>query len=125
MPGGDRTGPWGAGPRTGRAMGYCSGYSVPGYMNPGPGWGRGFGRGYGMGRGGGRGWGRWGGTGFWGMPSYPYNPSVSYAPPTMAGSFSADEEKAALEEQAKFMRDQLNQIQNRLEELAKEKKTQK
>jgi len=34
MPGGDRTGPAGMGPMTGRAAGYCAGYPVPGYMNP-------------------------------------------------------------------------------------------
>jgi len=54
MPRGDRTGPWGAGPMTGRAAGYCAGYSVPGFMNPiggyGKGWGRGRGRGFGRGR---------------------------------------------------------------------------
>jgi len=50
MPGGDRTGPWGLGPRTGRT----AGYNMPGYANPG--YGRRFGRG------GGRGFGR----GFWG-----------------------------------------------------------
>ena len=54
MPGGDRTGPRGLGPRTGRAAGYCAGYAVPGYMNPDvPGYGRGFG--FGRGRGFGRG----------------------------------------------------------------------
>ncbi|MBS3818893.1 DUF5320 domain-containing protein [bacterium] len=53
MPRGDRTGPMGVGPRTGRGMGYCSGYSQPGFMNPGPGMGlaRGFGRATGFGRG--------------------------------------------------------------------------
>jgi hypothetical protein len=58
MPRGDRTGPWGAGPMTGRAAGYCAGYPVPGFMNPGRGYGRGFGRGWGrgFGRGFGRGW---------------------------------------------------------------------
>jgi len=35
MPGGDRTEPWGLGPRTGRAVGYCAGSNVPGYSNPG------------------------------------------------------------------------------------------
>jgi len=55
MPGGDRTGPWGAGPMTGRATGYCAGYSAPGYVNPVRGFGRGWGRGYGRGRGFGRG----------------------------------------------------------------------
>ena len=34
MPRGDRTGPAGMGPMTGRAAGYCAGYSTPGYMNP-------------------------------------------------------------------------------------------
>ena len=87
MPLGDRTGPWGLGPRTGRGLGYCSGYPVPGFMNPGPGFGfgrgfglgRGFGRGFGFGRG--RGWGRgWFGR-FWG---YPYPPAMSYSYPWAA-----------------------------------------
>jgi len=47
MPGGDRTGPLGYGPMTGRAMGYCAGYDIPGFANPC--FGRGFGRGYGRG----------------------------------------------------------------------------
>ena len=47
MPGGDRTGPMGIGPMTGRAAGYCAGYPVPGFANvPG---GRGFGGGGGRG----------------------------------------------------------------------------
>ncbi|MFO7968160.1 MAG: DUF5320 domain-containing protein [Archaeoglobaceae archaeon] len=33
MPGGDRTGPRGEGPRTGRKAGLCSGYKTPGYTN--------------------------------------------------------------------------------------------
>ena len=42
MPGGDRTGPGGAGPMTGRAAGYCAGYAAaPGYANPIRGYGRG------------------------------------------------------------------------------------
>ena len=74
MPRGDGTGPAGMGPMTGRAAGFCAGYSVPGYANPVGGrgyggWGRGggFGRGRGFGRG--FGWARagygypaWGGT---------------------------------------------------------------
>lgn len=81
MPRGDRTGPWGMGPRTGRRMGFCSGYPVPGYMNPGPGYGAGFGFGRGLGRGFGPGRGRWF-RGYYnpymmpyGMPyGYPYHP---------------------------------------------------
>jgi len=77
MPAGDRTGPMGQGPMTGRAAGFCAGFGVPGYANrPGiggflsrfnpfglfgrgaaavAGFGRGRGRGRGFGRGGGRG----------------------------------------------------------------------
>ena len=49
MPFGDRTGPRGLGPMTGRAAGYCAGYPVPGYANPGPGLGLGWGGGWGRG----------------------------------------------------------------------------
>lgn len=49
MPRGDRTGPFGDGPRTGRGMGFCAGHNVPGFMNRGSGYGPR------MGRGGGRG----------------------------------------------------------------------
>lgn len=51
MPRGDRTGPGGMGPMTGRAAGYCNGYDRPGYANfgyPGRGMGRGGGRGFGF-----------------------------------------------------------------------------
>ena len=41
MPGGDRTGPTGVGPATGRGAGYCTGSDVAGYQNPRGGWGRG------------------------------------------------------------------------------------
>ena len=64
MPRGDRTGPLGEGPMTGRQLGYGAGYDSPGYTKgPGRGWGRGllgrgrgfFGRGFGFGAFG-RGW---------------------------------------------------------------------
>ncbi len=49
MPRGDRTGPVGSGPMTGRMAGYCAGFPRPGFANPayrgGPGFGGG-GRGY-------------------------------------------------------------------------------
>ena len=51
MPRGNRTGPRGFGPMTGRGAGFCAGYNTPGYMNPG-------GRSGFIGRGGGRGGGR-------------------------------------------------------------------
>lgn len=60
MPGGDRTGPAGEGPMTGRKLGFCGGGDGPGWAGAGRGMGRGrggrgFGRGRGVGRG--RGWG--------------------------------------------------------------------
>jgi len=49
MPRGDRTGPQGEGPMTGRQLGYGAGYDNPGYTKgPGRGGGRGF---FGWGRG--------------------------------------------------------------------------
>lgn len=48
MPGGDRTGPAGAGPMTGRGAGFCAGDNQPGYVTGG-GFGRGRGRGQGCG----------------------------------------------------------------------------
>ncbi|HHX95299.1 MAG TPA: DUF5320 domain-containing protein, partial [Clostridia bacterium] len=33
MPRGDRTGPTGLGPLTGRGAGFCAGFKVPGYAN--------------------------------------------------------------------------------------------
>ena len=111
MPRGDRTGPAGMGPMTGRRAGYCAGFSVPGYMNP---WG---GRGcYGWGRGGFWRWGRGGrgfGRRFWGP--WPYAgfvpPAVPYAEPT------ADEEKELLKDQAEALQKELEAIKKRLEEL--------
>jgi len=70
MPRGDRTGPWGQGPMTGRGTGYCAGFPGPGFMSPGSGlgFGRGaFGRGFGRGRG-------WRKAGFVGFGGYPYPP---------------------------------------------------
>lgn len=71
MPRGDRTGPAGAGPMTGRGAGLCAGNPVAGTLNPlrgggggrGPGGGGGRGGGSGGGSGGGRGWGAGGGGG--------------------------------------------------------------
>jgi hypothetical protein len=83
MPSGDRTGPVGQGSRTGRALGFCSGYDSPGYAKGfGGGMGRGFrfgrNRGYGRGRGRGVGWGAeqgWTYSGF--NQSFPWQHAVS------------------------------------------------
>jgi len=129
MPGGDRTGPWGAGPMTGRGVGICAGYGEPGYMNPaygrgfGGGRGRGFGRGFG--RGGGRGWRHWYyATGLPGWARgyshpYPYPAGLSVDPGTTAMTSKAtrDEERAYLKEQARYFKQALNDIEKRVNEL--------
>ncbi|MDD5504764.1 MAG: DUF5320 domain-containing protein [Candidatus Omnitrophica bacterium] len=48
MPAGDGTGPMGLGPMTGRAAGFCAGYSLPGCANAVYGRAYGAGRGFGM-----------------------------------------------------------------------------
>ena len=48
MPRGDRTGPNGQGAMTGRGMGFCAGFNMPGFMNPNFGRGFGFRRGFGF-----------------------------------------------------------------------------
>ena len=124
MPGGDRTGPLGYGPRTGRGAGYCSGYSTPGYLNPYvPRYGRGFGRGWG--RGFGRGfWGR--GRGFWRRGYYPetyYEPEPYYPPvPQQSQADQIKEEKNYLENLVKDLEEEIKAIKERLAELSKEKK---
>lgn len=118
MPLGDRTGPAGMGPMTGRAAGYCAGYPVPGYMNPiygRFGFGRGWGRGYGWGRGFG-----WRGIGHpypyrYGYPGY--YPEAPYVP-----GISPEEEEKMLKQQADAMESQLEEIQKRLQELESEVK---
>ena len=127
MPGGDGTGPAGMGPMTGRASGYCAGYPVPGFMNPGP--GRGF---WGRGRGGG--WGRrnWfhatGLTG-WQRAAMGYAPFAGAAPPVspyaapFAPAMTAEQELDGLKGQAEYFADALDGIRKRIAELeAKSKK---
>ena len=107
MPGGDRTGPAGMGPMTGRGLGFCAGYAQPGFTQPLPGSRFGFGRGMGMGFRGGRGRRR-------SMPFYGYQaPPAPYygAAPTRG------EEIEALREQAEHFERSLAQIRARIEEL--------
>jgi hypothetical protein len=111
MPRGDRNGPFGLGPRTGRGAGYCAGYSAPGFMNFVP--GRGF---FAGGRGpGGRGWRNWfyatGLTGWqrarWGWPLAQW-PSAGLV---------RDQELNSLKGQAEYLEDALDGIRKRIEDL--------
>ncbi|UCH98293.1 MAG: DUF5320 domain-containing protein [Candidatus Aminicenantes bacterium] len=105
MPGGDRTGPLGVGPMTGRGLGYCGGFDAPGYAYTGPF----FGRGFGFGRGRGRGMRRGMGFGLrWGVSVYPY----PYVPP-----YSYENEAEMLRQQAKHLEDSLEQINKRLTQI--------
>lgn len=108
MPRGDSTGPVGYGPMTGRAAGYCAGYGVPGYANPGLGRGVRYGRGRGMGYGRGPGLGYSRGYG-WGFVS-PY-PAYGFLPRNVA----ADSE--ALNREADYLRNQVDAISDRLAEI--------
>jgi hypothetical protein len=108
MPSGDRTGPAGIGPMTGRAAGFCAGYPVPGYMNP---YGRrGFfrqGRGRGYGR---RNW-------FYNTP--PIAPAGGFTPyygPPPTATDRADELQI-LKIQAEDLKNTLLQIDERINQL--------
>ena len=122
MPGGDRTGPAGMGPMTGRAAGFCAGYSAPGYMNPvggrgywgwgrGGGWGRGRGRGFGWARAG-YDWPAWGGA----VNQYAYGGAPS------APIMTAEQELGGLKQQADYFQDTLGEIKKRIEQLEAESK---
>ncbi len=112
MPGGDRTGPLGLGPGTGRALGYCYGYDSPGYTKwSGAGFGRGFGRGSGMGRG--FGWGFHRGFPVAGyIPGYPMPYPWTY-------SMSKDDEIRLLKSQADALSRAQKEIEKRLSDLGK------
>ena len=114
MPRGDRTGPAGMGPMTGRGAGYCSGSPVPGFQNPvggrlglGFGWGRGrgMGRGYGYGRGYGRG-------------AYPYPPTA----PAPYSNLSKEQTFQMLKEQEQYLRSELEAIKKEIEKLSDSEK---
>jgi hypothetical protein len=109
MPGFDRTGPVGAGPMTGGARGFCNpanAGAIPAYggrygYGRGLGLRRGFRGGYGPGRGWGRGYGR-----------YP----AAVGP---AFSVEAPDEINMLKAQADYLKDSLDAINRRIEDLEK------
>jgi hypothetical protein len=111
MPRGDGTGPMGMGPMTGRGAGFCAGATAPGFTSAGFGFGRGRGRGRGFGRMYNPGWQA-------GYVPYGYRPPVAPAAPA-AGPYGVDE-KEALQRQAQFLEEQLNEIKDRLSKLESE-----
>ncbi|MBN1977221.1 MAG: DUF5320 domain-containing protein [Anaerolineae bacterium] len=122
MPAGDRTGPRGMGPMTGRRAGYCAGYAAPGYANPMPGLGLGWGRGRGGGRG--RGWRHmYYATGLPGWARYGYAPAWGTPPAAAYGSYGApppltpEQETEFLKSQAEMLKEELDAISKRIAEL--------
>lgn len=109
MPRGDRTGPMGMGPMSGRGAGYCAGFGMPGFANPAG--GRGFGMGFGQGRGfGGGGRGRrnmFYATGLPGWMRYG-----RHLPPYQR--VDAETETLALKNEAKELQAELDLINKRL-----------
>jgi len=102
MPGGDRTGPTGAGPITGRGWGYCRGNDSQGYGGYQGKAGRGFGRRFQRGPGFGR------GNDFGpraGFGNYYRDPAVS--------------EQTLIENEIRILKDQLAALEDRLAKLKK------
>jgi len=112
MPRRDGTGPMGAGPMSGRAFGFCAGYSTPGYMNqmPGHGFGMGFGRE--------RGWFQ-GGRHLWDggrrnrLPATAYQPNPDYQQPEI----TPEDEKRYLENEMKHLEAETAGVKKRINEL--------
>ena len=126
MPGGNGTGPTGMGPMTGRAAGYCAGYSVPGFANQMG--GRGFrGAGGGFGRGG---WGRRNGFYATGLPGWQrfgaggpaYGGAMPYggAAPNGGPVATKQQELDMLRGQVEYFEDALDGIKKRITELEAE-----
>jgi hypothetical protein len=115
MPGGDRTGPMGLGPMTGRRAGYCAGNNQPGFATPAPGYGRragyrqfGFYQFGGRGRGGGFGWHHvYDATGLPGWARAGITPPASLP----------EQELAGLKNEAEQLKGELEAINRRIEEL--------
>ena len=98
MPRGDRTGPRGQGPRTGRGLGYCAGYDGPGFVGGRPcGLGRRFGRGP--------------RRGFRPEPRRPVRYREPYREP------SREEETDILREEKEALKREMEDVRKRLREL--------
>jgi len=104
MPRGDGTGPMGMGAMTGRGAGFCAGFAAPGYISPGIGRRAGIGRGCGFRR-------MYCPSGMSGWPQSGY--------PAYSEAFKlAADEKEYLNKQAELLKNQLQQIDKRLEEIS-------
>ncbi|MDO9546140.1 MAG: DUF5320 domain-containing protein [Pelolinea sp.] len=112
MPAGNKTGPQGMGPKTGRAAGYCVGNNQPGFVNQG--FGRGFSRGmFGHRMFGGRGFrNMFRATGQPGWMRYGAYPGA-YAPNEPA-PMTPEQEQDALKAQEAWLQEQLDAVRGQL-----------
>jgi len=93
MPQGDGTGPNGQGAMTGRGRGFCAGFNMPGFMNPGLGRGRGIG---------------------WRARARQFIP-IQQATPVI----TEKQEKELLEQDLKVLKEEMKEIEIRLKEINK------
>ena len=98
MPQGDQTGPNGQGPMTGRRMGLCAGFNVPGFMNSGLGRGRGMGRGF--------------------RRFQQFAQPIQQVP---VQKITKDQEKQILEEDLEDLKSEIEAVQKRLKEISSSK----
>jgi hypothetical protein len=99
MPRGDRTGPDGMGPMTGRRLGICAGFDSPGFTKTRP--QRGFGRGFRKGRG------------------FGWRARANQFMPIQEPAVTEKEEKQFLEQELTALKGEMKEIENRLKELKK------
>ena len=97
MPRGDKTGPNGNGPKTGRGLGYCTGNNLPGFENNITTYGRG--NGFGRRNHNGNGFGRGMGFGY------------------RSGFDNGVKEKTLVQNEINILKDQLESLEKRLKEL--------
>jgi hypothetical protein len=102
MPRGNGTGPFGMTRHNGRGAGFCAGFGMPGYMNPGAGFGYGFNRG--------------GGRGFGGLCRVV----GSWCPGGAYQGLAAGVESEMLVDRIRYMEQDLDKSKKRLAELQKE-----
>lgn len=114
MPRGDRMGPYGMGPMTGRADGFYIGYAMPGHANPVEGRGSMYGWGGGFSRG--RGYRHWyNATGLPGWARAGYYPAWGAIP--FAAAPTPEQEESLLRAQAQHLKAALADVEQRLRDL--------
>ncbi|MFP4022031.1 MAG: DUF5320 domain-containing protein [Halanaerobium sp.] len=123
MPRGDRRGPEGAGPMTGRALGYCAGNDQPGFTadRAPQGAARGFRNGAGRGPGYGRGCGRGRGLGYGRAAGSPggtyYAPAAENDAENLDNQETRDREVTRLENLANTLSSELEIVKKQIDEL--------